>query len=178
MAVDTLRTFGARMERVAAATAGAPPNLVLAAAKSYQKAVLASTARVVPSFKLRNVGKTGSRIGARVVPLSSGSALVQATGPYQLIELDTAKHQIPRATRAKRARTAAGRLSHKRVDTGRATRNQHPILVINGNVITGPVNHPGTKGKHPFETGFLAGQSIATLEAFTRFNTALAAIFA
>jgi hypothetical protein len=82
---------------------------------------------------LRGVGRSGAKVGARYVVLGNRpAALVRATGPLHLLERDTKAHQMPKAggARAKPYRTPYG--PRRRV------------------------NHPGSKGKHPFEKGIAA----------------------
>jgi hypothetical protein len=59
---------------------------------------------------------------------------VNASGPYQLIERDTAPHTEPRARR----------------------RGKRKTLLIPGIGYRRTVHHPGTHGKHPFKTGIEA----------------------
>lgn len=98
------------------------------AAQGLTDRVNANTRAVAASGVLSGVGKRGAKVGAKTEPLRVGSAIVKATGPYQLIERDTAGHREPRAGRAKRR-----------------------VLLIPGVGYRRSVHHPGTKGKHPFE---------------------------
>ncbi len=87
-----------------------------------------NTRAIAPSGVLSNVGRTGARVGARVEVLRNGNgAIVEAIGPYQLIERDTRAHPIPRRRRKQR------------------------VLVIPGIGFRRSVSHPGTRGRHPFE---------------------------
>lgn len=93
--------------------------------------------------RLRNVGKKGSKLGVRFnMGIYDGVAksLVFATGPWQIIERDTKPHRIPRAT--------TGRGRNKRA-------NKRPVL-IPGVGVRAWANHPGTRGKHPFDRGVKA----------------------
>lgn len=110
--------------------------------------------------RLSGVGKSGANIGVTFnVKTFQGTptALIRATGPFHLIERDTAPHTIPRTEGSRRTRTSSGRLSVKREATGRSTSGRKALL-INGDWVTGPVKHPGTKGKHPFERGVRASE--------------------
>jgi len=83
--------------------------------------------------RLSRVGRRakGAKVGARYNVRKAGgrsTALVGATGPLHLIERDTKAHEI-------QARRAGGRLR------------------IGDDIVSGPVRHPGTRGKHPFERG-------------------------
>lgn len=77
--------------------------------------------------KLSGVGRNGTRVGARFFMQDPTTAMVRATGPLQLVERDTKPHEI-RPKRRKR-------------------------LSIPGVGVRAFANHPGTKGKHPFEKG-------------------------
>lgn len=107
-----------------------------------KNAVAAETEAVAPGMRLRGLRGSG-KVGVRYIPGTGGAghatALVVATGSFQLIERDTSPHDIlPRGLAAK---TARGRGSGKRALAGASF---------------GPVasaHSPGTKGKHPFEKG-------------------------
>lgn len=144
-------------------------------AKVYQTAIRASIYSATNGGRLRNVGKRGARVGVRLQK-GSKSTVVQATGPLQLIERDTRAHTIPRTVGTRRLRTAAGRLSHQRESTGRVLSGRK-ILVINGSIVTGPVNHPGTTGKHPFDKGVAAAEPAALQAAHNIFAKSLASVF-
>jgi hypothetical protein len=81
---------------------------------------------------LSGVGKKGAKIGVNY-KVTGKTAIVAAYGPVPLIEGPTKGHDIPKVRK-------------------RGQRKSN-ILIINGNVITGPVHHPGTKGKHPWRKG-------------------------
>lgn len=84
---------------------------------------------------LRGVGKRGARIGVKTtVTGGAGTALGEATatGPMQLVERDTRAHRIPKV---------------------RGARARKRIIVIPGYGPKAYANHPGTKGKHPWEKG-------------------------
>lgn len=82
--------------------------------------------------RLSGVGKRGTKVGARYT-LKGETALVRAEGPLQLIERDTKAHSIvPRSV--SRTRRTAG---PKALSTPYGPRYS--------------VDHPGTRGQHPFE---------------------------
>ena len=93
-------------------------------------------------------GKAGAKVGARYkVYAKAGDpvAYIRATGPLQLIERDTQAHTI----------TARGRTRKKR---GKGFRAGAKALTV-GTGFRVRVEHPGTRGKHPFERGVeLAGK--------------------
>jgi hypothetical protein len=152
-----------------------PAAIVTETKKLYTDSTRTSVLAATNGGRLRNVGKSGASVG--VFNRQEGAtAFVRARGPLHLIEWDNSPHEIPSATRTRRQRTAAGRLSHKRESTGRQL-SQRRILVINGNVITGPVKHPGTKGKHPFEKGILAVGDGASAASQVVFRNALESLF-
>lgn len=102
-----------------------------AAALEVKGILLAEMRRVAPGLKL-NVGKRGKKIGVSYTPgVSSGTAVIRATGPVQLIENTTKPHRIPRA------RARGGRR----------------VVVIPGVGVRAWANHPGTRGKHPWAKG-------------------------
>lgn len=144
-------------------------------AKVFQTSIRASIYGATNGGRLRNVGKNGARVGVRL-QRGANSIVVQATGPLQLIERDTKAHQIPRSVGVRRRRTATGRLSHQRESTGRVLSARRPLF-INGSWVTGPVNHPGTQGKYPFERGALAAEPAALTAARTIFARSLASVF-
>ena len=151
-------------------------QMVVETAKIYQTTIRGSINAVTNGGRLRNVGRNGARVGVRRTLLSNDAALIQATGPLQLIERDTQAHDIPRTRGSRRLRTAAGRLSQKRESTG-SVLSGRKILRINGSFVTGPVHHPGTTGKHPFDIGVRAAEPAARIAADVLFARALRNVF-
>lgn len=85
--------------------------------------------------RLSGVGKRGAKLGVKYRVSKSGDGAqsqINATGPFQLIERDTRAHSEPRKHRPRR------------------------YNAIPGEGVFSHVEHPGTKGKHPFERGVLA----------------------
>lgn len=103
----------------------------------------------VSGGKLRNVGVRGSRVGVRydnVVGTDNPSVTVRATGRgFHLLERDTRSHVITPRVRGRRALANAAR-------RGERSTNRR-ALAIPGVGPRARVQHPGTKGKHPFERG-------------------------
>ena len=99
--------------------------------------------------RLSGVGKKGAKVGARydVKGSTNPTALITATGPMQLIERDTKAHTIPKPRRRGRKRYA----------------------VIDGHAYAS-AQHPGTRGKRPFEKGWrrAAPQAPAVFQAAVR----------
>lgn len=93
------------------------------------------TVRHQPGYatRLRGVGAKGAKTSVRYDTLSRGAAaVVYARGPFHLIERDTKPHEITPKRRRGRGRKRA-------VLTPQGPRAR--------------VQHPGTKGRHPFERG-------------------------
>lgn len=98
--------------------------------------------RVVPSGRLRNM--RNARLGVRYSEPRGDSAVtvaVKATGPWQIVERDTGRHEIGPRARARRG----GR--------GQSARR---AVAISGLGVFAHVNHPGTRGRHPWEHGVTA----------------------
>jgi hypothetical protein len=97
--------------------------------------VRATTAAAAPGGRL-NVGRKGSKVGVKVRVNASGTqGYVNARGPYQLIERDTAAHTEPRISQTSRRR------------------RRQKALKLPGIGFRKSVRHPGTHGKHPFKAG-------------------------
>lgn len=172
---SSLGTFKDQINRLAAAYERTPRNVVAASARVYGDTIRRDINAVTNGGKLRNVGKRGSRVGV-VVKLGVTSATVHATGPLQIIERNTQRHTIPRTALTRRTRTKTGRLSRKRELTGRSSAGRRRLF-INGHWVTGPVTHPGTHGKHPFERGALEATDPAARAAQAVVVTAIAGVF-
>lgn len=137
------------------------PELRTAQARGVQKAAL--EAKTIINTEIRKVagadmrlsgaGKRGARVGARydIKGSTNPTALIRALGPIQLIERDTKPHLIaPRASFVTRGgvRVRQGRRSA----AGRRLRGGKTALTIGGN-LRASAEHPGTKGRHPFQRG-------------------------
>jgi hypothetical protein len=110
------------------------------AALAVKTSVTAAMAAAgVNNGKLRGVGKKGAKVGVRY-DVAGNTALVRATGPFQLIERDTKDHRIPKM---------------------RGSRAKKRVVVIPGVGVRAWANHPGTKGKHPWEKGVIAAVPVA-----------------
>lgn len=124
--------FAGKCARAAEASRNSAKLGTEAAALATKRAILA----VSPS-RLRNVGKKGSKLGVRYTvsdTAEGSSALVFATGPFQLIERNTKAHMIPR----------------------QRSKGRRRVIVIPGVGVRAFAHHPGTKGQHPFEKGVAA----------------------
>ena len=94
--------------------------------------------------RLSGVGRKGARVGARfdVKGTRNPTALIRATGPLHLVERDTSPHSIyPKG----RTFSTTRKGNVRRRGTTRA-------LKI-GDGFAAYAEHPGTRGKHPFEKG-------------------------
>jgi hypothetical protein len=148
---STFAELGKKMEKAAdELTRRSDAEIILASAKGVKKSVAAELARVAPGGRL-NVGKNGQRVTVYYKLLRKGeTAIVAMRGPAHLIERDTKAHLIG----AGRSRTVSGR-KFKNEARGRkaSARKATRLLHIGNRVVVGPVRHPGTTGKHPFERG-------------------------
>lgn len=126
-------------------------TLALRAMGDHTKTVILDSARdIAPDLNLSGVGKNGTKIGVRYT-VGSQAAEVRATGPWQFIEYDTKPHIITskglRGTRKSRQAAVQARRSLPLRRGAETTR-----LNINGS-FRFYVNHPGTKGQHPWRNG-------------------------
>lgn len=160
-----------------------PVYMVTASAKTYTTAIRSEIQAVTSGSKLRGVGNKARRAagGARVgvkYDVKAATAIVQATGPLHLLERDVTKHTIPRTQGSRRLRTAAGRLSHKRGATGRVLSGRKFLgNKARGFAAMGPVTHPGTRGKHPFERGVRRVERQAVADAVGEFSKEMGTIY-
>lgn len=152
--MSTVDQFVRKMDRTAVELARADRVAVERAAFTMKQYTLASLRRAAPSGRLRGVGKKGARLGVRydVKGQRNPVALVRATGPWQFIENDTKAHQIPKAR-------------------GRRARKRYAVTPYG---VFARVNHPGTKGKHPWRLGVAAGTPRAEREVRSSVTGALA----
>lgn len=115
-----------------------PSAVVQANKKAVERAAFAMKTSVQRqrgfTSRLRGVGRSGARVGVRydVRGVKNPTAIVRATGPFHLIESDTKAHEI-----APRSRRRGGGKRAVFTPYGPKAR----------------VQHPGTKGRHPFARG-------------------------
>lgn len=112
---------------------------IRAGALAVTRSIRAETAQATGGdSRLSGVGRRGARVGARydVKGVTNPTALIRATGPFQLIEHDTSAHPI-----RPRRRRRGGRLR-----------------LADGSFRAG-VRHPGTRAKRPFARGVTRAQS-------------------
>jgi len=109
-----------------------------ASALHVKKVVGASIVGAVGAdMRMSGVGKKGAKVGVRydVLGFANPTARVYATGPLHIVERGTKAHRIPKQ---------------------RGARARKRLLVIPGVGVRLWANHPGTKGKHPWERGVAA----------------------
>lgn len=111
--------------------------------------------------RLSGVGKRGVRVGARydIKGFTNPTALIRATGPLHLLTWDTKPHLIPR-------------------QRGSVKRRRRILFAEGyGHPVRGPIEHPGTKGKHPWEHGLTKARPIAPAAYRRAVRTSLAKTF-
>lgn len=133
--------LAAKLNRVASAYADLDRQLVREAA-----GLLRTSVEATAPDHLRGVGRRGAKLS--VATKYGGSAepqaLVFARGPWQLIERDTSPHQIPRQ---RRSASFEGVFGHA-VIPGGAEGGVHGRRGVRTRV-----QHPGTRGQHPWQRG-------------------------
>ena len=112
-----------------------------------------------PRINLSGVGKNGANVGVVMAPAGK-DVVVKMTGPAQLIENDTKAHVI---IGRNVGRLGKGKGSRSAENKRRAKQDLYNALFggTGGGRLhfggdewaTGPIQHPGTKGKHPFAKG-------------------------
>lgn len=124
------------------------------AAKTLRDDALDNTKEAAPNLRLK-VGRKGRKIGVTYKPLGVASYIVQATGPYQLIERDTEDHTIPR-------RRAGNEYGRAKKSGKRRVYRKGITIYIPGIGWRKYAHHPGTSGKHPFERAVRAFAPLMT----------------
>lgn len=145
--VYTPQQFIGKLGELNASVGQVPRTGVEAGSLIVKSSILAITPERLSGVGRRGGTRRGAKLGVRYHVRDQGDEAVswiKATGPFPLIERDVPAHVIPRAT------------------------TRAAIFAVIPNATTGDgvfssVNHPGTKGKHPFERG-----SIQAMPAVTR----------
>jgi hypothetical protein len=133
------------------------------------------------SIVLRGVGSSGAKVGVRydIKGTRNPTALVYMFGPAHLIERDTSAHTIigKSVGRVKKgstkgltkgARAGVRRAAKQGLydalfgGTGGGRMGGDGVLGTRSGWATGPFDHPGTSGKHPFEKGVNAARPFVT----------------
>lgn len=182
---DSLNAFIGRLNQLADSYGKSGPNAVSASARTYVASIRSEIGSVTSGSRLRGI-KSGGRVGVKYDLRTGGgnvtTAFVQGVGALGLLERGSRPHLIPRARSVRRLRTARGRGASAR-GTRRSQRERTtsgrglPLLVIGGRVVTGPVQHPGARGKHPFSRGARRAESAALAAALNEIRTPLGRIF-
>lgn len=138
MPSSVAQQMGRKMERARVEMLRARRTALVKGATELKQGV---ERRLPPSKRLRGVGKKGARIGVRYDVKSDEAVVVKALGPLHLLERDTRAHTIePKKRRAKSGRAA---------------------VKLSDGSFRSSVQHPGTKGQHPFEKGIDASRDKA-----------------
>lgn len=137
--MSTPTQFAAKMHRTADGMRRAPQQITTRAAQAVKRSAQTQLAIAAPRGRL-NVGKRGAKVGVRYDLRSDTEAVVRMTGPAHLLERDTKAHRIPR----------------EKVGRGRRQRTNTKRIVIPNVGVRMSAQHPGTKGKHPWEKGLRA----------------------
>lgn len=137
--MSTPTQFAVKMRRVADDVKRADDQITVRAALTVKRSVQGHLAVAAPRGRL-NVGKRGQRVGVRYDLRKPTEAVVRMTGPAHILERDTKAHRIPRESRGR----------------GRGRTRNVKRLSIPGIGVRMSAQHPGTKGKHPWEKGVTA----------------------
>ena len=144
-----------KFQQLAKGLAGLEKTTLIEGGLIVKKAVQAElVAAGAGSGRLRGVGKKGAKIGVRVDPLGK-AVLVRATGPFHLLESNTKAHRIPNERK------------------GRGRR----LVSIPGVGVFDSVNHPGTKGKHPWVKGVASAVPLVSKAGGSALKKTLGAVF-
>ena len=173
--------FGGKIVRLGSELERIPNEALKDSALFTKKAVMSTLGRPNGSpLLMKGVGKKGNhKVGVTYDIKGRGetaTALIRAFGQFQLIENDTKAHTIPRTRGSRRTRTASGRISATRVATSR-TYSGRKILKIGGDVLTGPVTHPGTKGKHAWARGIQVAKGFTKARFESGLTRAMTKVF-
>lgn len=134
----------------------AQQSTVAAAAKVLQAGAQTSIFAAAPGGHLRNV--KGSHITVISTVKGTGgetTATIRATsGAAAILDNRTRAHLVGAGRSTKKVKRGLSGPARP----GKATQ----VLKIGGQFVTGPIHHPGTKGKHTFNKGIEASLKPAT----------------
>lgn len=151
LGADSPLVAARKFEQLARGLAGLEKATLLEGGLIVKRAVQAElVAAGAGSGRLRGVGKKGAKIGIRVDPLGK-AVLVRATGPFHLIESKTKAHRIPK--------------------------DGSPRMVSTPYGVFASVNHPGTKGKHPWAKGVIIATPLVGKAGGDALKRTLGAVF-
>lgn len=171
--------LAAKLNRAATAIARADKTAVERTALKIKRAAEVERNRAVGSDgRMSNVGRSGARLGVRY-DLRAGqnpSAVVRATGPWQLVENNTRSHLVTsryaRGTRARRSR--AGLFGPQQPG---ALRGGRRAVILTPWGYRRYARHPGTRGKRPWKNSLERSTRNLDNEAARPFRDALGAVF-
>ena len=168
---DSITAFLGKTAKMGEELARLDRTMAEQAALAIKASVLTAMSEAgVKNGRLRGVGKKGAKIGVRYdIQGRKNSALIRATGPFQLIERDTKAHRVPKLYKNQFSATNSPLLSIPKVSRS-AKRGK---IAIPGVGVRAWANHPGTKGKHPWDKGVVAGIAVQERAAAVALTTAL-----
>lgn len=159
--VRRMATLEKRMDANVAASVGKAALVIKTAVQANLVSALGPNQRMSGVGRRSTASKGGAKVGVRydVKGKKNPTALLRMTGPAQLVERDTKPHTIiPRSVgrvqgrRTKDNRRAAKQNLYDALFGGTFGGGGKPLALGNGRFAM-RVQHPGTKGKHPFERG-------------------------
>lgn len=165
--VTSLLGMARKLEAAGTVVGGPLPRKAVIAGTAAAKVTLtASLRKAVPSGRLRNVGKSGTSLSVRanVAGTEHPTGLVSAQGPWQLVENDTKAHPIIAKGVGKQFKGRGSGHAKKQAkynalfggDQAGVYGGTKPLRTPYGPRYR--VNHPGTRGKHPWRDGVVAAQ--------------------
>jgi hypothetical protein len=142
--------------------------------------------RVVPSRRLRSGARagrsTGRSLSVRVDTLrqqpDKPGVVVAARGPWQVIERDTRSGYaiFPKATTRDVGRALVSLAGQGRSRRSGSKRSR-ALAFQGGGFAAYVLNHPGTKGRHPFEKGADRGRKLAPVLFSRELTRSLSRVF-
>lgn len=160
---------GARdMERAAAALGGPlPAAAVASSAKIVKESAKREMDKIAPSGRFSHVGTKGAAVGVSYT-ITGSTALVRATGPWQLVENDTKAHvEFSRGVGRAQGRSKAARFQAKQrlflalFGEAGAFSGVKALKLPNGQ-FRYRVNIPSIPGRHPWAHGVDKAVPLAT----------------
>lgn len=169
-----------KLEAAGAAVVNSNRAAVQRVARRIKAGAEAERNRAVGSNgRMSGVGRNGARLGVRdeyAGSVALPTAVVRATGPWQLVESPTRSHLITSryagSTRARRSR--AGLAGPVRPGALRGGRRAVVLTPWGYKRFT---RHPGTRGKKPWRTSIDRSTQNITTEAATPMRDALRTVF-
>lgn len=146
----TLKATGAMPDALARAVKAAAmlTKTTIMAQPGYPARPLRGTARS------NGKGPYKASVGFDIKGTQNPTALVKARGPFPLVEGNTKPHEIKRKKRRGKKHSQA--------------------LWLPGGWVTGPLHHPGTRGRFPFRSGVEASRPLVQATFQRELNMTLA----